>query len=86
MQQVFQTVNVLFRNQNATNNESSLKNNIKLHTYSCIPLSPSTGVLEWVDNTTSFGDYLYRSSDGKKVGGKLVCTYLLTNYYLAHFF
>lgn len=69
MQQVFQTVNVLFHNQSMSQKRSaSMKSNIKLHTYSCIPLSPSNGVLEWVDNTTSFGDFLYRSSDGKKMG------------------
>lgn len=69
MQQVFQTVNGLFRYQKSSKDKpSSLQGNINLHTYSCIPLSPSTGVLEWVDNTTSFGDFLYRSSNAKKLG------------------
>lgn len=69
MQQVFQTVNALFRYQSTSNDKSSsLQSIMRLHTYNCIPLSPSNGILEWVDNTTSFGDYLYRSRDGKRLG------------------
>lgn len=70
MQQVFQTVNSLFRFQNAHSDKSAsiTKGNMNLHTYNCIPLSPSTGVLEWVDNTISFGDYLHRSGNCKKFG------------------
>lgn len=68
MQQVFQTVNNFFQFHQSTNMFNTLKGNMKLHTYNCIPLSPSAGILQWVDNTVSFGDFLYRSSDGKKVG------------------
>ena len=72
MQQVFQTVNNLFCKQTMTKNEtlqnesdmfhmhgSTIKNRkLNIVTYSCIPLSPASGVLEWVDNTIPFGNYL----------------------------
>ncbi len=54
LQQVFSTVNLLLNR----NNHASVNKNLKLITYSCVPLSPAAGVLEWVDNTIPLRDYL----------------------------
>ena len=77
MQQVFGTVNDLLRHEGSSGNEfikKSLGNSLstvttrqlKLITYGITPLSPASGVLEWVDNTMCFGDFL--TDRGKKVG------------------
>jgi ataxia telangiectasia mutated family protein len=67
IQQVFQNVNALFRFQDPSSDGAmNQQMDLKLHTYTCIPLTPKTGVIEWVANTTSFGDFLYRS--GRKLG------------------
>jgi ataxia telangiectasia mutated family protein len=58
MQQVFVTVNFLLRNQVLTNgsmNIEAYQRILRLVTYNCIPLSPDSGVLEWVENTVPFG-------------------------------
>lgn len=64
MQQVFGTVNDLFRHEE---NDFIKKNlgsyisgtrQLRLITYGITPLSPTSGVLEWVDNTMAFGDYI----------------------------
>jgi hypothetical protein len=63
MQQVFEHVNVMLRGDK----ECSYR---KLHirTYKIIPLTPQTGIIEWVENTIPFGSYL---CDSKDVGGSL---------------
>ena len=77
MQQVFETVNDLLRHEGSSGNEfikKSLGNSLstatarqlKLITYGITPLSPASGVLEWVDNTMCFGDFL--TDRGKYVG------------------
>ena len=58
MQQVFSTMNVFLRNQR---HQSSGNSKLRLRTYSCIPLSPAAGVIEWVDNTIPIGNYLLYS-------------------------
>ena len=71
MLQVFGTVNDLFRHEE---NDFIKKNlgsyisgtrQLRLITYGITPLSPTSGVLEWVDNTMAFGDYI---QDGKGKG------------------
>jgi ataxia telangiectasia mutated family protein len=66
MEQVFGCVNELMTRQgesdqtergNGQGNASTNKP-LKLVTYSIVPLSPGSGVLEWVENTIPFGDYI----------------------------
>lgn len=45
---------------------SAASRQLRIATYNIVPLSPASGVLEWVDDTAPFGDYL---SDKKKVPG-----------------
>lgn len=52
MQQVFSTVNQLFRNH------STRAKDLKISTYSCVPLSPDSGILQWVENTIPIGEFL----------------------------
>ena len=56
IQQVFSIVNLLLRD-----------NDLSIRTYRVVPLSPQAGVLEWVENTMSIGDYLV-SRDRKRKG------------------
>eukprot|EP00978_Attheya_sp_CCMP212_P021525 scaffold62915_cov55-Attheya_sp.AAC.3 len=80
MEQVFTYVNNLLRqvphHKSATTQGVDSRRNsrvmpkLKVVTYNIIPLSPASGVLEWVDSTVPFGDYLLdkgRSRD-KKTG------------------
>ena len=61
MQQVFETVNDLLKNEGSSGNELIKKclssRQLKLITYGITPLSPASGVLEWVDDTMCFGDF-----------------------------
>ena len=77
MQQVFGTVNDLLRREGSNENDfirNSMENalssgssrRLRLVTYGITPLSPASGVLEWVDNTMAFGDFLI--DRGRKVG------------------
>jgi ataxia telangiectasia mutated family protein len=59
MEQVFEAVNRVLRNQ-----KLGLLN---ISTYVVVPLSPVSGVLEWVQNTEPFGDFL---QDSRARGGK----------------
>jgi len=79
MQQVFGTVNDLLKRHSARDKHNNftmasssakdqLSGELKIATYNIVPLSPASGVLEWVDNTLPFGDYLFDSGRGKKVG------------------
>lgn len=54
MQQVFRIVNVLLER------DESLKNKFKssMRSYNVIPLTPDCGVIEWCENSISFGEYL----------------------------
>jgi hypothetical protein len=71
MQQVFGTVNDLLRHDvssgiDSFSKSSGLVRRLRLITYGVTPLSPTSGVLEWVDNTMCFGEFL--SDRSKKVG------------------
>jgi len=68
MQQVFSTVNELLLNEGSTGNDFLKKTmgnaisgissrRLRLITYGVVPLSPASGVLEWVDHTIAFGDF-----------------------------
>lgn len=61
MQQVFSSMNVFLRNENK---EALSGRELRLITYRCVPLSPATGVLEWVENTIPIGTYLTTSATG----------------------
>ena len=58
IQLVFSTVNRLLGGSGA----------LKITTYSVVPLSPTSGVLEWVLNTEPFGDFLVDSRSGGSSG------------------
>lgn len=59
MEQVFGTVNDLLQNESSSGiNSTGAARRLRLITYGITPLSPTSGVLEWVDNTQCFGDFL----------------------------
>lgn len=67
MEQVFGTVNDLLRNESSSGiNSTGAVRRLRLITYGITPLSPTSGVLEWVDNTQCFGDFL--TDKGKNIG------------------
>ncbi len=70
MQQVFCFVNNLMKRRkrdfNSAGNVRALKNELNIVTYHIVPLSPAAGVLEFVEDSIAFGDYLV--DEGKKVG------------------
>jgi ataxia telangiectasia mutated family protein len=53
MQQMFQLVNTLLYE-----NPETRKRRLKIRTYKVIPLTPTSGLLEWVENTIPIGEYL----------------------------
>lgn len=53
MQQVFNVINKLLQNEPKTKSKR-----LQVRTYKVVPLSQRTGVLEWCENTQTFGDYL----------------------------
>ncbi|KAJ1433988.1 hypothetical protein B484DRAFT_394296, partial [Ochromonadaceae sp. CCMP2298] len=53
MQQVFDNVN-----SQLGQDEETQKRQLRVHTYRIVPLTPQTGVLEWVQDTTAFGSIL----------------------------
>lgn len=66
MQQVFATVNTIFSNQRM----KSTSSNRKLHicTYSCVPMSPRSGVLEWVMDTMPISPFITGPKNSKEGG------------------
>lgn len=72
MQQVFETMNNLLGNESISGNHaiykltSNPRQQLKVITYGILPLSPKAGVIEWVEDTDSFGNYMIGSS--KRVG------------------
>eukprot|EP00985_Skeletonema_marinoi_P028513 scaffold25130_cov73-Skeletonema_marinoi.AAC.1 len=69
MEQVFGTVNDLLRHEGAGGNNAIKQSlgvsaipcssrHLRLITYGITPLTPSCGVLEWVNDTMCFGDYV----------------------------
>ena len=89
MQQVFGTVNDLLRHEGGDYIKKSLGGSIgatrqlRLITYGITPLSPASGVLEWVDNTMCFGEFISDKDPGRRKktgahskyypGGKWIC-------------
>ncbi|CAG7830448.1 unnamed protein product [Allacma fusca] len=57
MQQVFGVMNQLFAQEPRTR-----KKRLHIRTYKVVPLSQRSGVLEWCENTQTFGDYLVGSN------------------------
>jgi ataxia telangiectasia mutated family protein len=53
MQQIFQLVNTLL-----LENPETRRRRLKIRTYKVIPLAPTAGLLEWVENTVPLGEYL----------------------------
>lgn len=51
--QVFATVNSFLREDPAAR-----KRRLRVFTYTIVPLSPDSGVLEWVEDTMPFGSFL----------------------------
>ena len=73
MQQVFRYVNSLMkrlRPGHSGKKPALTIRKLQLVTYNIVPLDPKTGVLEWVENTIPFGDYLV--DKGKKPGGNAI--------------
>jgi len=62
MQQVFGTMNNLLHESNRGNDSIGASKNsrqkLKVITYGIAPLSPKAGVLEWVDDTDTFGNFM----------------------------
>ena len=58
MEQVFKHVNKMLNKDKET-----AKRRLQIRTYKIIPLTPQTGVIEWVQNTIPFGAYLCDSKD-----------------------
>lgn len=53
MEQVFENINLTFQRNYETNSR-----NLLIRTYKVIPLTPQTGILQWVENTLPFGAIL----------------------------
>ena len=58
MQQVFGVMNNLLRVEPKTR-----LRRLHIRTYKVIPLSQRTGLIEWVEDTQTFGEYLVGSQD-----------------------
>lgn len=58
--QVFDTVNTFLREDPAAR-----KRRLKVFTYTIVPLSPDSGVLEWVEDTMPFGSFLTDRGAGR---------------------
>jgi hypothetical protein len=59
MQQVFEFVNAVLRGSVAT-----CERRLAIRTYRIVPLTPQTGVIEWVDGTMPLGSFLHASTTG----------------------
>jgi ataxia telangiectasia mutated family protein len=59
MEQVFEHVNHTFQQDDETR-----RRRLRIRTYKIIPTTPQTGILEWVNNTTSLGGYLTEKDIG----------------------
>ena len=76
MQQVFTYTNELMRRRTVYDHRSqshekigksrSAGKTLKLVTYSVVPLGPQSGIVEWVDNTQPFLDYLQDTGTGTR--------------------
>eukprot|EP00472_Partenskyella_glossopodia_P011822 CAMPEP_0197537620 /NCGR_PEP_ID=MMETSP1318-20131121/57423_1 /TAXON_ID=552666 /ORGANISM="Partenskyella glossopodia, Strain RCC365" /LENGTH=353 /DNA_ID=CAMNT_0043095827 /DNA_START=274 /DNA_END=1335 /DNA_ORIENTATION=- len=59
MEQVFRLVNGLLKANVQTRHRG-----LQVRTYNVVPFTPCVGLVEWVDNTISIGDYLTKSGSG----------------------
>jgi len=59
MEQVFENVNITLSQDAETR-----KRRLSMRTYKCIPMTPQTGVIQWVENARPFGDYLMHKENG----------------------
>jgi ataxia telangiectasia mutated family protein len=59
MQQVFGVMNKLLQADAKTKSRR-----LQVRTYKVVPLSQRTGILEWCENTQTFGDYLVNPENG----------------------
>lgn len=53
MQQVFNIMNIMLKN-----NKTTMKEKLNVKTYKVVPLSQRSGILEWCSNTMPLGEYL----------------------------
>jgi hypothetical protein len=53
MQQVFDAINLMLKTEPKTK-----KRRLLMKTYKVVPVSQRSGVIEWCENTQTFGDYL----------------------------
>lgn len=63
MQQVFGVMNQLLEAEPKTK-----KKRLLVRTYKVVPLSQRSGVIEWCENTQTFGEYLVGDTAGTTVG------------------
>ncbi len=59
MEQVFENVNITL-----AQNAETRKRKLSMRTYKCVPMTPQTGVIQWVENARPFGDYLMHKESG----------------------
>jgi hypothetical protein len=59
MEQVFENINYTLQR-----NPSTFQRNLLIRTYKVIPLTPQTGILQWVENTLPFGAILCDRMNG----------------------
>jgi len=59
MEQVFENVNITLALDAETR-----KRRLSMRTYKCVPMTPQTGVIQWVENARPFGDYLMHKETG----------------------
>ena len=56
MEQVFGLVNELLKQSFETR-----ERNLNIRTYKVVPLTPTVGIVEWVQNTDTIGGYLLKT-------------------------
>ncbi|GAB5364458.1 hypothetical protein AAMO2058_000972200 [Amorphochlora amoebiformis] len=62
MEQVFRLVNSLLSSHVQTR-----RRRLRVRTYNVVPFTPCVGLVQWVENTTSIGDYLSNHSSGAHI-------------------
>mmetsp|Transcript_36512 Transcript_36512/g.59168 ORF Transcript_36512/g.59168 Transcript_36512/m.59168 type:complete len:741 (+) Transcript_36512:200-2422(+) len=62
MEQVFRLVNDLLYE-----NVHTRRRRLRMRTYNVVPFTPCVGLVEWVENTTSIGDYLTKPQTGAHI-------------------
>eukprot|EP00501_MAST-03F_sp_TOSAG23-6_P001284 GSMAST32.ASY1.ANO1.1332.1 assembled CDS len=61
---------------------------LRIRTYRVVPLSPNSGVIEWVENTATLADYLWRNRKLKIQTFNEICAHfqpVLHHYFLENF-